>query len=91
MVKICVYEPKFAKHSTNPNKAKIDYLLSRNTYGKTGIRDESLSFKWNNGIFHFIRFSTNTMKDAVNLFRDKQLISAGEPFFGILHLSFIYV
>ena len=75
LVKICVYEPKEPK--INPNKAKLDYLLSSNKYGTTGIRDESLSFNWNNGKFHFITFATTKMKDAVDLFKDKKLISPG--------------
>ena len=71
LCKITFFE---SNNSDDVNNQK-EFLLNSTKYGSTGIRDPLLSFKYQNGVFHFVNFETRRMEGAFEMLQSNGLLN----------------
>eukprot|EP01084_Bolivina_argentea_P297011 511624_1 len=81
LTKISFFEPFKNSRWNIHDKVKTKFVTSNDKYGTSGIRDKNLSFPWRNGTFHFIHFQTHRMKQAVQLWKNENLLQKNEIFY----------
>ncbi|KAJ3386484.1 hypothetical protein HDU92_002437 [Lobulomyces angularis] len=64
----------FYQEENNLKSMLVDFIKTKTEYGSTGKRDKHLSFKFNNGTFHFIVFETRRMHSAIQMILSNSLV-----------------